>query len=107
MIAARFIRVDAVDFGDGIVERRTVALRDPDLTMFTTEDLQFVDTAIRYYWEMTGMETSEESHGIAWSSRQDNDPMPYEAALLSDRIPGPKQMRRLEQLVYDYGMVSE
>jgi hypothetical protein len=48
---------------------------------------------------MTGMEASDESHGTAWKTRFNGDPMPYEAALLSNQVPGRKQMAGLEDIV--------
>lgn len=95
------IRVEATDFGDGIVEHRTIPLRDPDLTNFTEDDVGFVDRAIAYYWTLTGMETSDDSHGVAWSTRANGEPMPYETALLADRSPKAQQMLRLKQMIYD------
>jgi hypothetical protein len=78
------IRIDTVDFGDDVVEYRTIALAEPDLHWFTPNDMQFVDAAIAYYWQMTGTETSDDSHGIAWQTHNNGDPLPYELALLSD-----------------------
>lgn len=107
MREAGLIRVDTVDFGDDIVERRTIALIDPNLDLFVEEDIQFVDRSIGYYWHLTGMEASDDSHGPAWSTRADKDPMPYETALLSDQRPRPIQMSRLAQIVYDRDLLSE
>jgi hypothetical protein len=101
------IKVERVDFGENIVERRTIGLVEPDLTLFSIDDLRFVDAAIDYYWDLTGTETSDDSHGVAWSTREDHAPMPYESALLSDKKPGAKQLRRIEQMIYDRGLVSD
>jgi hypothetical protein len=77
------IRIEHRDYGDGIVENRTIALDKPDMAMFSTEDIKFIDESIRHYWEMTGTEASDESHDIAWRTRFNGHPMPYESALLS------------------------
>ena len=87
--------------GKDIVEHRTFAQDTPDTSLFTPEDLSFVDAAISYYWEMTGVETSDESHGFAWKTRSNGDPMPYELAWLSDRPLGPKQTARLIALIVE------
>jgi len=89
------IRIEPRDFGDDIVERRTVALTSADLSMFSEIDISYVDRSIAHYWEKTGMEASDESHGVAWRTRANGDTMPYEASLLSDRPLLPKQMERL------------
>ncbi len=77
------------------------------MSYFNAEDLKFVNAAISYYWTLTGMETSDDSHGVAWQTRTDNEPMPYEAALLSDRRPGASQMQRLRERIRDQGLQSE
>lgn len=107
MLRDGLIRVEQVDFGDGVVEHRTVPLVAPDLSLFAPEDLAFVDAAIRYYWAMTGMETSDDSHGSAWQTRSNGDPLPYEAAFLSDRPLSPGQRQRLARRIYDEGWTSE
>jgi hypothetical protein len=72
------------DFGDDIVEMRPIAKVPPNLAYFSKDDLSFVEEAIFYYWEKTGMETSDGSHGIAWKSRRLNETMHYELSYLSD-----------------------
>jgi hypothetical protein len=93
------IRMEHRDYGDGIVEKRTIALDRPDTSLFSDQDIGFIDNSIRHYWEMTGTESSDQSHGLAWQTRFNGDPMPYESALLSDRAPGPKQWARLADLI--------
>lgn len=107
MREAGLIRVETVDFGEEIVEHRTVPLVQADLQLFNHDDLMYVDQAIGYYWHLTGMEASDDSHGPAWSTRADRDPMPYETALLSDERPRPAQMARLRQMIYDRELISE
>jgi hypothetical protein len=107
MLQAGLIRIDRVDFGEEIIEQRTVPLIDPDLAAFIEDDIRYVDKSIGYYWYLTGMEASDDSHGPAWSTRSDKDPMPYESALLSDRRPMANQMTRIRQMIYDRGLTSE
>jgi hypothetical protein len=107
MQAKNLIRVELVDFGDDIVEHRTVALVEPDLRLFSKEDLRFVDQSIAHYWNMTGMESSDDSHGLAWKTRRDGAPMPYELSFIADREVGRAQRRRLEQIIYDRGLITE
>jgi hypothetical protein len=101
------IRIERRDFGDDVVEHRTIAIDQPNMRLFTAEDLAFVDAAIRHYWDMTGMETSDESHGVAWKTRNNGDPMPYELAFLSDEPLDSQHLRRVEDLIYDKGWISE
>lgn len=93
------IKIERRDFGDDIVELRTIAIDKPDMTLFSDCDLHYVEKSISHYWDMTGMESSDESHGVAWLTRANGEPMPYEASILSDRQPSSTQMSRLRRLV--------
>jgi len=107
MLRAGVISVEQRDFGDGIVERRTIALVEPNLHHFSPADLGFIEASIRYYWDKTGMESSDDSHGVAWSTRANGDPMPYETAYISDAELGPDQRMYFESLAYQRGWVSD
>lgn len=107
MLADGVIKFEHRDFGDGIVEDRTIALTTPDLSLFSDDDLRFVDSSISHYWEMTGSESSDESHGVAWRTRRIGAVMPYESALLSDNRPPKAQWDRLKALVASRGLTSD
>ena len=106
MRAQALIRLEIIHRPNGYDEHRTVALTEPDLHLFSADDLAFVEESIRYYWDKTGIEASDDSHGAAWKSRNNGDLMPYELAHLSDDPIGPKQFLRLRSLVEDEGMSS-
>lgn len=88
-------------------EQRPVALQSPILTLFSKQDLDYLDQAISVYWDKTGTEVSDISHGVAWRSRDDGDPMPYELAYLSDRPLGIGQKGKLLKLAQTYGWNSK
>lgn len=92
--------------GKDIIEQRPIAKIAPVLRWFSVDDLSYVDAAIAYYRPFTGRETSDDSHGIAWSSRNDLDPMPYESAIFSDEQPGEPQLNRLAVIGQEYGWKS-
>lgn len=106
MVEEGSLRIDKAEAVDGKIEHRPVALRPANLSSFNTQDLRFVDDAIAYYRDMTGTETSDDSHGAAWKSRNNGDPMPYELALLSDRPIGRKQFLRLQSKIEEEGSQS-
>lgn len=90
MLRDDLIRIDRIDLGqneagEDIVEHRTIALVDPNLEKFGPDDLRFVDAAIAHYWDMTGTEASDKSHGTAWRTHHNGDLLPYELARLSDK----------------------
>lgn len=107
MLASRQIEFVHRDFGDGFVEERTVALVEPDLSLFSEDDLGFVEGSLRHYWNMTGTESSDESHGIAWRTRAIGVSMPYESAVLSDKRPPKAQWERLKALVAARALTSD
>jgi Protein of unknown function (DUF4065) len=98
MLSEGAIRVERRKVGD-YIEFRTIAQDEPDMSWFTPEDMSFVDASISHYWEMTGTESSDESHGVAWKTRSNGEPMPYELSWLSDRPLGPAQTRRLKDMM--------
>lgn len=95
MFEAGEISYANTDFGDDVVEQRIIAEVRSDVRVFMAEELRFVDRAISHYWDKTGTEASDDSHGIAWKTRVDGDPMPYELAYLSDRELEGRQLARL------------
>ncbi len=98
MLQDGLIHVERIDLGDNFVEQRTIPDAEPELKLFSANDLFYVDSAVEHFWEKTGREASDDSHGVAWQSREDGDPMPYELALLSDRRLGEAQGARLLEL---------
>jgi hypothetical protein len=92
--------------GKEIIEYRPLARAPPVLRLFSDDDLSYVDASIAYYWSFTGRETSDDSHGMAWASRNDLDPMPYESAILSDEHPNDSQLNRLATIGREYGWKS-
>jgi len=97
------IRLD--DAGEYVLQK-SVALREPDTSVFTQEELRFVEQLIASYWTWTGHEMSEESHKLpAWRLTDMNETIPYEAALLDrtdrpeDRKPSsPSLIRRIDSM---------
>ncbi len=106
MLADGLIRIDMVRVYD-FDERRTVALAPPNITLFSKSDLEYLDRSISVYWDMTGAETSDKSHGVAWKSRGDGDAMPYELAYLSDEPISSGQKSRLLQFAIENRWHSE
>lgn len=107
MLRDGLIRVDTIDFGDDVVEKRTVPLVPFDLSLFTEDDISFVDAAIVYYWRMTGTETSDDSHGTAWKTHNNGDPLPYELARLAEKPLLPDAEARIARRARERGWKSQ
>jgi hypothetical protein len=106
MQADRLIRIDRVR-GYDFDERRAIALVPPNITLFSKSDLEYIDRAIAAYWDLTGGEMSDVAHGVAWKSRADGEPMPYELAYLSDKPISSGQKSRLLQFAFENHWNSE
>jgi hypothetical protein len=104
--AAGLLAIKRVPQGD-YEEQRPIALQEPVLTFFSPQDLLFLDQSIAAYWDKTGKEVSDISHGAAWKSREDGEAMPYELAYLSDESLGRGQRARLLNLAAEYGWNSK
>jgi Protein of unknown function (DUF4065) len=81
----------------GKKEFRPVAKADPVLRLFSAEDLEFLDESLHHYWDKTGSEASDESHGVAWKSRNIGDAIPYEAAYFEDKALPKATLKRLAE----------
>lgn len=70
----------------GRIQERTVALREPDLTIFTGEEIKLVDDVIDALWEGRAIDVSLLSHDFAgWKLVRDRQTIPYESVFLTDR----------------------
>ncbi len=68
----------------GKTQHRVMALREPDLSIFSGTDIAVVDHVIEYLWGKTASEISAISHGPWWKACYDQDSIPYEYSHLSD-----------------------
>ncbi len=79
-------------------EHRPITKADPVLRLFSPEDIEYLDESLHHYWNMTGMESSDKSHGTAWKTRNIGDAIPYEAAYFEDKpLPKTTLQRLAEQ----------
>lgn len=79
-------------------EQRPSALVEPSLRYFSADDLSYLDAAIEAYWHHTGRGVSRDSHGVAWRTRANGDPMPYDLALLSDEKMSEDEVERFVEI---------
>ncbi|HEY7243949.1 MAG TPA: Panacea domain-containing protein [Xanthobacteraceae bacterium] len=87
-------------------EFRPIATVKAMLRLFSPEDIEFLDESLRHYWDMTGTETSDDSHGIAWKTRNLGDPIPYEASYFNDDSLPQKTLNRLAEIAKSHGLRS-
>lgn len=83
LLRCEFIRLESRVVND-FAEKRVIPQVDPSLREFSPADISYLDRAVKFYWDYTGTEASDHSHGVAWRTRSNGDEMPYELAYLSD-----------------------
>jgi hypothetical protein len=94
--------VQRVDFL-GMEQQRLVALRDPDLSLFSGEEIALVDQVIEYLRGKSAKEVSALSHNRAWRVAKMGESIPYEAAFISDENPNEADVERGRELVEHHG----
>lgn len=106
MVEREQVRVEKIDFGDDVIEDRTIPLVSYDLSYFTEEDLAFVEAAIKYYWDKNARETSDDSHGVAWQTHNNGDVLGYELSYLSDKPLTEAQRLRIVRKAHKVGWAT-
>ena len=81
-----------------------MALRVPKLDLFDGQDIAIVDSVIEDLWGKSASAVSAKSHGVQWQTRSNHDPIPYEAAYLSDAPVTAYERSRAEELVRELGI---
>ena len=92
-----------MDFGRQTYrQKRTVALRDPEMRFFTADEMALVDEVIRDLWDQNATEVSNASHDVRWRVLQHKDPVPYEFAYLADYPVTEAEERRIQELATQF-----
>lgn len=67
-------------------QQRPLALREPNLSPFSPQEIALVDRLISQHWGVSGSRISDESHQfIGWQLASVGETIPYEVALVSTR----------------------
>jgi hypothetical protein len=81
-------------------QTRYVARRQPDLSMFSAEEISLVDRLLRENWGKSARDISDESHRFAgWAFAHDREIIPYEVALVNFREPTPAEIEYGQSLI--------
>jgi Protein of unknown function (DUF4065) len=86
--------------------RRVEPEREADLTFMSIDTRHVLDGVIMARWGESADSASARTHGIAWEIANMRDPIPYEAAFLSDRSITQKDIERTEELSRRFGWGS-
>jgi hypothetical protein len=105
MTEAGLLAIEHVQLGE-YTEQRTVAKTKPSLHYFSDDDLHYINRSIERYWDMSATQASDNSHGVAWKTRDELDPLPYESALLSNEVLTGHILTRLKERAHEHGWKS-
>lgn len=109
------LRAEMVQRGDAAVrfhslfgvtnpQERLIALREPNLQMFSGPEMALIDAVIDRTASYNGHELTEWSHRfIGWKAAQQGEPIPYESALISSEPPTPYDIQRTHELIQEHG----
>lgn len=83
----------------GFEQRRTVALREADLSPFTPAEVAIVDEVIQRLWGLSATEVSARTHRfIGWEVAREGETIPYGTALIATRDLNKAEIRRGREL---------
>lgn len=91
-------------FGVANPQERLIALREPNLQVFTGPEMALIDAVIESTAPYNGHELTEWSHQfIGWKVARKGDAIPYESALISPEPPTPYDIQRTQELIQEHG----
>lgn len=87
----------------GYQQHRLVALRDPQLELFSAREIAVVDAVLSEQQGMSAWSISEQSHReiLGWQAAAEGEQIPYESSWVIRRPLTPEQMAYGMQLVID------
>lgn len=85
----------------GLPQCRLIARREPDLSLFSGEEIAIVDQVIRELWNLNATEVSDLSHQfIGWQIAREGEEIPYSTVRLgTPRPPTPEEIEYGRELV--------
>lgn len=85
----------------GHLQKKPIALRPPDVSVFTAEEVNLVDHVLQKHRLKNATQISDESHlFLGWKVARERERIPYETALVSTRKP------TAEECQYGLGLES-
>jgi hypothetical protein len=98
------IAVQNLNLPSGKTQIRTFALRPPDLSAFTGDEIALVDQLIEKHWEDDAESISRYSHNyVGWKMTQMGQSIPYGSIFLSDEPLTEAEIVRGQELAARYG----
>ncbi len=78
----------------GYTQKRPIALREAELSMFSSDEIVLIDRTIKRFWKMSATQISENSHEfVGWFLAEKKEIIPYSVALLGTADLSEKQIK--------------
>ncbi|HXJ96252.1 MAG TPA: Panacea domain-containing protein [Terriglobia bacterium] len=91
----------------GKVQKRTVNLRDPDLSVFRPQEIALIDEVIEALESARADAVSELSHRlVGWKVAEEGESIPYETIFLSDEPLTDAENERGRKLAKQFGLLA-
>ena len=75
------------------VQQRITALREPNISVFSEDELDIINEVIQELWDMKASEVSELSHQeIGWQVTKESETIPFRTAWISAQPLTPEQI---------------
>jgi hypothetical protein len=89
-------------------QKRLLPLREPDLSLFSGEEIALVDRVIDLLRHYDATSVSALSHEIAvgWRLAGDGEDIPYESVFISNDPPTPTDIRKGQELAKKHGWLA-
>ena len=79
----------------GYKQQRPIALRSPDVSVFSSREMHLIRETIERFWKMSATEISEQPHlFMGWKVARVRETIPYATALIGRRSPTPEERQR-------------
>src|SRR5258708_40059688 len=89
----------------GRVQERPLAIDEPDLTLFSGDQIAMVNDVIEAFWDRTGKAVSDLSHDLpCWQLAANGETIPYPTIFLSDRLLSEAEIEHGRRIAVELGL---
>jgi hypothetical protein len=94
----------------GMRQNRLIAHREPNLSVFSPQEVALIDRVIDLLWDYNAVEVSRLSHriglGVGWRLTRRGEEIPYESVFVSDEPLTPRDIERGLELAAEHGWLE-
>ncbi len=107
MVADHELVLQQIRLLSGNIQKRTVNVRQPDLRIFTGEEIALVDEIIEAFEKAKAEVVSELSHRmVGWMLVENGESIPYNTVFLSNEELTPAEIERGRELAGEYDLLA-